>query len=104
VIPIVRNVGWFSELPDNVAIKIDKEEQVVAAIKQLQENEKLLNDMKLAAKSYAEEELSYVGYAEKIKTISNNTEKEGFNYKIAKALHEKRSKEEIIKIIDLNTN
>src|SRR5690606_40548765 len=38
-VPIVRRIGWFDELPDEVVFKVNKESEVIAAIETLTRSE-----------------------------------------------------------------
>lgn len=49
VVPIVRDIGWFSELPDEAAIKVNKIEELPEAVSQLIGNSELRKNMARAA-------------------------------------------------------
>ena len=52
VVAIVRNIGWFSELPDEVVYKVDSEEQVEQAILRLLKDGGLMDKISRAARTY----------------------------------------------------
>ncbi len=102
-VPIVRKIGWFDELPNEAVMKVRDEKDVLTALKALTDDKRLLNSKKRAAKKYAEENHSYLGYAEglhQLITKKISVHKEGTtSYSISTALKNKKTKREIIKLI-----
>jgi glycosyltransferase involved in cell wall biosynthesis len=49
VVPIVRDIGWFAEIPDTVAVKVMDPEDVPKALRDLVEQPQKLRDMSKAA-------------------------------------------------------
>lgn len=69
-ISIVRDVGWFSELPDDVVIKVKAEEDIPNAILKVINNDELLNKIKRAASDYIEKEFKIDTYIKAIIDIA----------------------------------
>lgn len=70
VIPIVRNIGWFAELPDDAAYKLDSIEEIPSLIRRLSEagvnrNNELQNYV-LAGQQLLEDKFLPEDYAEGI--------------------------------------
>jgi len=66
VVPLVRNIGWYSELSDEVAIKVDSAEQLIKELKDLKDNPEKLERMSHAATRLMMQEFNYREYARKI--------------------------------------
>lgn len=78
VVVIVRNVGWYSELPDDVVIKVDSEEQVTDALLDLKSNPDKISDISNKAKQYIQKSHTHRQYAEgllKLIKSGNKTKK-----------------------------
>jgi glycosyltransferase involved in cell wall biosynthesis len=85
VVPFVRNVGWFGELPDNVCIKIDDEKQVTKELKKLKNAPHKVVEMSTSARELMKREFSYEKYARELyETISRT--KQGVNDEISDLL------------------
>lgn len=63
---IVRDVGWFSELPDGTVVKVTSEAEVLAAVKSLVGNPELRKNIGIAAKTFLRQQHSYKRYAQKL--------------------------------------
>lgn len=61
---IVKNVGWYSELPDEVVIKVENEVAVLDAIRSLIDNPTRRQEIGAAARQYLAEHYSYGQYAQ----------------------------------------
>lgn len=100
VVPIVRNIGWFGELPDEAVQKVKDESQVVEAIKQLKHNPELLKQKSMAAKELMASQFSYTQYAHEIARVINASKNSSsINSKIAYALKNGDSKSKISEIL-----
>jgi len=62
VVPIVRDIGWFAELPDTVAIKVMGPEDVPKALRYLMDQPQKLRDMSTAAIEFMTSEHSLIAY------------------------------------------
>lgn len=69
VVVIVRNIGWYSELPDNAVIKVDNEKDVADKLIELRFNPIKMSEVSKNAKSYVKNKCSHMQYAEGIKKI-----------------------------------
>jgi len=64
VVVIVRNVGWYSELPDNAVIKVESEKEVTDILNQLKSDPDRLARISSEAIQYINSNYSYKQYAE----------------------------------------
>lgn len=69
VVVIVRNVGWYSELPDDVVVKVESEEEVAQKLFELKTNSKRMMEISKNAKKFIEAEHNYKQYAEGIQAL-----------------------------------
>lgn len=69
VVPIVRDVGWYAELPDEVAIKLQDERGVIDSIMLLIADRDKLLTMKQLGALYVERNHTYGAYARSIYTM-----------------------------------
>jgi glycosyltransferase involved in cell wall biosynthesis len=63
VVPIVRDIGWFAEIPDNVAVKVKGPEDVTNALRALVDQPQRLRDMSKAAIEFVSNKHSLTAYA-----------------------------------------
>lgn len=63
---IVRDIGWFSELPDDVVYKVTSEDEVLFALKDLLVNPKLRSEIGRAAYEYVAREHTPDSYVSKV--------------------------------------
>jgi len=54
VVVIVRNVGWYSELPDDVVVKVNSEQEVLEKLLELRLNPDKLSDISNKAMKYVD--------------------------------------------------
>ena len=66
---VVRRVGWFDELPDEVVVKVDTEEEVVQAVLRLVQDPDLRATIGTAAREYLAEAHSYSDHARRLASI-----------------------------------
>ena len=95
VVPIVRRIGWFDELPDNSVMKVDSETDVLTALNYLYTHPDEMSDMSLNARTTMNESFSQVGYSERLFEIINNEmdkKRPSRNNDLSKALHKGLSK------------
>lgn len=98
VVPIVRRIGWFDELPDEAVEKTDSEEGVLNSIRKLLSDYKYLDNKRNVAKAYMAENYSYTQYAEGLyELISAELRKEpqSLNSRVADALKRGQKKDSI---------
>ena len=70
VVVIVRDVGWYSELPDDVVVKVKNKQEAVEKLKELTKNPELRTRISNSAKEYAKTKHSEKAYAINIKEVS----------------------------------
>lgn len=107
VVPIVRKIGWFDELPDEAVVKVESIDEVVPAIKSLYDNKRLLKEKSSYARSATKDCYNQQKYAKAIASIIMDgikSNKSSINYKISRALRQKKSKKYIQNLLsDKNT-
>lgn len=74
VVVIVRNVGWYSELPDDAVVKVESEEDVVRKIVELMSNPSKLAKVSANAKEYINKSHSYVKYVETMTRVMKDSD------------------------------
>ena len=107
VLPIVRNVGWYKELPKKVAIKVDNEQQLIDTLRELVKDKSNIRKHINDRIAYVENYHSYEQYA---KVIADLVDRRKFspeslnqqNEKISKAIKIQAPKQDIIDILYSN--
>jgi glycosyltransferase involved in cell wall biosynthesis len=66
VVPIVRKIGWYDELPDNAAVKVSKPDDLVVELRKLIGDPAGLEKMKREARKFISENHSYEAYAKNL--------------------------------------
>lgn len=66
VVPIVRNVGWYSELPDDAAIKVNSFKEISGVIEKLIKSKQEIHQRKLKVKSLLKDRFSPEIYAKEL--------------------------------------
>lgn len=69
VVVIVRNIGWYSELPNDAVVKIDKESEVIEVVKKLIENRDIMSQISKKAVEYITKYHTQKNYAEAMLSI-----------------------------------
>jgi glycosyltransferase involved in cell wall biosynthesis len=72
VVPIVKKVGWFDELPDDAIIKVKRPEEVAVELKALIDDPAKLKIMKQAARKYIADNHTYQAYAQDLYNLIND--------------------------------
>jgi len=98
VVPVVRKVGWFDELPDEVVEKVESEEEVLDALRRLMNDDKLLSAKKQAAKKYAHSNHTYLQYAKGLYELISEKPRNEVNAKVSAALKDRKPKNVIINL------
>ena len=98
VVPIVRRIGWFDELPDECVEKVSKESEIPEAIIKLKNNPEYLSKKKRAAKKYVEDAHSYHRYANELHEFLNKQSpvNNKLNRQISMYLKQGKTKQEIL--------
>ncbi|HWB38946.1 MAG TPA: hypothetical protein VG604_01775, partial [Candidatus Saccharimonadales bacterium] len=99
VVPIVRRIGWFDELPDDCVEKVDSEDEVLAAVTRLVTKADYLKQKKQAAKQYAVDTYGYERYADQLQKfiIDNYSNAKTPNGKLAAAIRAGAKKSDLLK-------
>lgn len=63
VIPIVRKVGWYDQLPDGAAVKVHNQDELLAELKELIADPARRETMKATARKFIREHHGYEAYA-----------------------------------------
>lgn len=66
VVVIVKNIGWYSELPDDTVVKVDNEAEVLAAIRRLVNHSAERQTIGDAARKFLAREYNYRDYAQTV--------------------------------------
>lgn len=102
VVPVVRNVGWFGELPDETVEKAKNEQDVLDCLKNLIADPKRIEAKKQAAKEYTTNNFTYTLYAEGLRNLVEevaNDDTEATNKAISSALKSKLPKDSILDLL-----
>ena len=87
VVPVVRDIGWFSELPDDVAIKLKSADKLSQSILALVLNPDQLMVLSSSAKLYAQNTFTYDKYVhDVVSMLSASIEDQGEKQAISTAL------------------
>ncbi|PLS81051.1 hypothetical protein CYG49_02860 [Candidatus Saccharibacteria bacterium] len=102
VIPVVRNIGWYSELPDNTAVKVDSLDDVLPALRRLIGDKTERMNRAVAAKEMIDREFLHEYYVDNIYDLMQEIrQKDGtINARIAASAREGQSVGNIMKIIE----
>lgn len=94
VVSIVRNVGWYAEQPDDVVVKVENPEQVIAELRKLVKDREKLRAIGKRAKEYVSAHFTADAYAAAMKVLMERGEhaNDNPNLNIAKALRKGRVK------------
>ena len=99
VVPVVRRIGWFDELPNDVVEKVKTEADVLNALRTLRDDKSLLSKKQTSAKAYAASVHTYKQYAAGLHDLVVSKTQPTRNRKIAKALRDNQSKEAVSKLL-----
>lgn len=69
VVPIVRKIGWYDELPDDTVMKASSKKEVVALVEKLVNNKEYRESLSKKCKQYIDQNHSYEKYAEDLYSI-----------------------------------
>jgi len=101
VVVIVRNVGWYAELPDDAVVKVESIEDVADKINELVNNPQILKDISKKAVHYIQKHHTHEEYARGMLNLINSSNKTttSENLKINKMLlnHKVKSMSDLLK-------
>lgn len=100
VVPVVRKIGWFDELPNDIVVKASSPEQVITYLNDLvSNNNDLLNKMAIKGQKYVRDNFSYTEYAKQFYNFIKTTTPDTSNYKIMETIKMGGTLNQLIKII-----
>src|SRR5581483_9545887 len=88
VVVIVRNIGWYSELPDDVVVKVDNIDEVFSRLHELMNNRAELRQISKRARDYIANEFGHEQYALALKGLISQNQKDNPNHLIASDLRQ----------------
>lgn len=103
---LVKNVGWYSELPNDTVVKINDDSEVIEKLKILLADKKYLETIGKNARHFIKTNFDHSQYAKGIKTlIDNSPTTQNFNHKLAYKLRKGsiKTKREYIKYVEENS-
>lgn len=86
VVPVVRKIGWYEELPDAAAIKVKSQEELMVRLNELVNDPARLAEMSAAARRYIETAHSYQAYAKGLYDFIVSESADGGPGQVAEAL------------------
>lgn len=102
---MVRNIGWYGELPDDVVVKVDSQEGAIGQLRSLVQNPQKLADIGARAKQHIFQNFNHEQYALHLKSLIGQSQNiNDLNNKLAVALKEGRlkSKQQYIQFLQDN--
>lgn len=91
VVVIVRDIGWYGELPDDAVIKVTSEDDAIVKLGQILADPDRMKRISNKAKIYVQENHDHKDYVKGLKELIAMPQK-GINYELSKHLVEKRLK------------
>ncbi len=105
VVPIVRKIGWFDELPNDIVVKASSPEQVIIYLQDLlSSNNDLLNKMAMKGQKYVRENFSYNEYAKQFFSFIKFSTPNKTNYKIMEKIKKGGTLNQLVKLIKNNNH
>jgi glycosyltransferase involved in cell wall biosynthesis len=101
VVPIVRKIGWFDELPDDSVLKVEGQDGVMPAIKELYDDRAKLQKMSYSARETTRREFNQQKYAKDIADMISRKLSLGSNTRrVSEALKRRAPKKQVRTLID----
>ena len=72
VVPIVKKLGWYDELPDNAVVKVRTEKELVKELKALIDNPSRRTRLQSEARKFISETHNYQVYAKGLYDLINS--------------------------------
>lgn len=69
VVVVVRDIGWYAELPDDVVVKVDNQEELIKKLNMLVANPQKMRKIASAAVEYVREHHGHEQYAEGMRSL-----------------------------------
>jgi glycosyltransferase involved in cell wall biosynthesis len=86
VVPVVRKVGWFDELPDDIVVKVESPEAVIDSLLTLVQDGNRLRELGERAKSYVAARFTPEQYVNAMKELLASQKTSNPNTAVAHAL------------------
>jgi glycosyltransferase involved in cell wall biosynthesis len=99
VIPIVKKVGWYEELPDSAVLKVSNKDELILGLDKLLKDKSKVKQMKTAAKELIEKDFSYENYAQQLYKLLNEEVNKSKTVEISHAIKNNSSLTNIKKLI-----
>ena len=101
VVPIVRRIGWYDELPDDAVVKVDDITDIIPALHELCYDDDLRQVRSEKSRLITSEDFTHEEYAKRIhEYIIKSQAAKGLNAEVATALRAGSSKEDIKRILN----
>ena len=102
VVPVVRRIGWFDELPDDCVMKADSVDELPSLLDELRNDTKLRQQMSANAKKLIATQYSYEGYAKFLSEfiLDERQRGNGVNERVFQALRNRQSLASLSSILD----
>lgn len=101
VIPIVRNIGWYGELPDHLVVKVDALDDVLGQLKVVLYDDARRLKMSEDAKQFIESSFLHEYYANDIYELIDGLDNlKGLNATIARGLKNGTSHKQLLSIVE----
>jgi glycosyltransferase involved in cell wall biosynthesis len=99
VVAIVRDIGWYAELPNDVVVKVKTPEDVLTALEQLANDPKKRQAIGKKARDYVAAEFSQEKYVQSLQLLLEDSHPSNPNTKVAKRLRQEdiRSASKLLK-------
>lgn len=101
VVPIVKDTGWYAELPSNAALKVASIDELLKALHELINQPEKLQNMSRASHTYVTTEHTYEKYAANLKATLQNQNQVNLNANISAGL---RAGVKLSALVDLIRN
>ncbi len=99
VVPIVKKLGWYDELPDNAVVKVLSETELAAELRELIDDPVRRGEIQVNAQEFMRDTHSYAKYAERLYEVISSSDKNTSPASISKLLKAGASKDKIRKYI-----
>jgi glycosyltransferase involved in cell wall biosynthesis len=99
VVPMVREIGWYDELPEDAVVKVSSSEELIKKLKTFIDDPVELDKMREAGRKYITGSHTYQGYAQQLYEFISHHAKANKIDKLADAIKEGGSLSAIKRII-----
>lgn len=104
VVPVVRRIGWYDELPDDAVLKVDREADIIRTLETLQPGADALLQRKQACVDYVAKHASYYQFAQHMinwmNAVTNEDSTASIALRVREALREGQTEQDIEKLYE----